>query len=311
MREAVIELKGVVKRFGPLLACDHLDLTLYRGEYVGLLGPNGAGKTTLVEMIEGLQKPDSGEIKIFGKTWSQASKELQGRMGISFQETRFFDKLSVEETLRLFSSLYGGGNERIEKVLGQVALKEKRKTYTVNLSGGQRQRLALGLALLNEPEVLLLDEPTTGLDPNSRRDLWEILQEIRTQGTTLILTTHYMEEAETLCDRILFMDQGKVLADGSLSELLTSMGLTEMIQFELDQPMDKTSLPLELKNLPFELEPGLKKGQVRVEKVIESLPAFLHWIEERGHILKELQSRRMTLDDLFVSMTGRGLTEDD
>ena len=311
MKSAVIELKGVVKKFGDLVASDHLDLTIYQGEYVGLLGPNGAGKTTLVEMIEGVQKPDQGEIRLFGKTWDSHQKELQGRIGLSFQETRFFDKLSVEETLKLFFSLYGKGTEKLEEILAQVRLEEKRKTWTADLSGGQRQRLALGIALLNEPEILLLDEPTTGLDPNSRRDLWEILHQIKAKGTTLILTTHYMEEAENLCDRILFMDQGRFLADGSLSELLSGVGLSEVIHFELDRAADLEQLPPELAHLPFELDEQAVKGKIQVDKVIDVLPDFLKWIEDKGHILRELQSRKMTLDDLFVSMTGRGLQDHD
>lgn len=306
----MIEVESVSKRFGQTWACRDLNLKIEKGEYVGLLGPNGAGKTTLVEMIEGVQRPTNGQIKLFGRTWKQARRELQSRIGLSFQETRFFDKLSVEETLKLFLSLYNQGPERIDSVLETIRLGSKRKTYTVNLSGGQRQRLALGVALLNRPEILLLDEPTTGLDPNSRRDLWEVLQGIKAQGTTLILTTHYMEEAETLCDRILFMDQGEFLADGSMSELLSGMGLSEVIHFELEAPLDLASLPPDLAGLEVSLKPDGKRGEVRVDSVIEVLPRFLAWMEGHGHILKELQSRRMTLDDLFVSMTGRALADE-
>ncbi|MDT8447520.1 MAG: ABC transporter ATP-binding protein [bacterium] len=309
MSAPVIEIQGVTKSFGKTFACQDLNLSIKAGEYVGLLGPNGAGKTTLVEMLEGVQVPDQGEIRLFGKTWAQGRRELQGRIGLSFQETRFFDKLTVVETLKLFLSLYSQSESRLDEVLEMIRLSTKRSTYTVNLSGGQRQRLALGVALLNRPEILMLDEPTTGLDPNSRRDLWEVLKQVKGQGTTLILTTHYMEEAETLCDRIVFMDQGRFLADGSLSELISTLGLTEVIHFELEAPLDPTSLPPELARLEIELEPGGKRGRVRVESVIESLPVFLNWIEDKGHILKELQSRRMTLDDLFVSMTGRALQD--
>jgi len=311
MNAPVIELKGVLKTFGDLVACDNLDLSLYPGEYVGLLGPNGAGKTTLVEMIEGVQQPDQGEIRLFGHTWAENKQQLQSRIGLSFQETRFFDKLSVEETLKLFYSLYGKDTQRLDKVLDQVQLKEKRKTWTQDLSGGQRQRLALAVALLNEPEILLLDEPTTGLDPNSRRDIWQILQEIKPLGTTLILTTHYMEEAEALCDRILFMDQGKILADGSLSDLLKQSGLSEVIHFELDRAFEHLSLPEPLRDLPFELSENQRAGKVAVEQVTQVLPPFLRWIGEQGYGLNELQSRKMTLDDLFVSMTGRRLEDND
>ncbi|OGG95426.1 MAG: ABC transporter ATP-binding protein [Candidatus Lambdaproteobacteria bacterium RIFOXYD12_FULL_49_8] len=307
--EPVIRLQGVTKQFGKLTACDGLNLEIYRGQFVGLLGPNGAGKTTLVEMIEGVQAPDQGFIYLFGTTWKDNRKGLQGRIGLSFQETRFFDKLTTFETLNLFASLYGQPAQRAKDNLELVHLGDKADTWAADLSGGQRQRLALGVALMNDPEILLLDEPTTGLDPNSRRDLWEILKKVKTRGTTLILTTHYMEEAEALCDRILFMDHGKFLADGSLTELLSGMGLTEMIHFELAQPLDKTSLPKELLGLDWHLDETGRQGHIKVESVILSLPLFLDWIEERGHVLKQLQSRRMTLDDLFVSMTGRGLIE--
>jgi len=311
MSSPVIELKGVVKTFGDLVACDNLNLSLNPGEYVGLLGPNGAGKTTLVEMIEGVQQPDKGEIRLFGKSWDTDKRHLQSRIGLSFQETRFFDKLTVKETVKLFCSLYGKDTHRLGEILDQVRLGEKQNTWTQDLSGGQRQRLALAIALLNEPEILLLDEPTTGLDPNSRRDIWEILQQIKPQGTTLILTTHYMEEAEALCDRILFMDHGKILADGSLSNLLKQAGLSEVIHFELDRPFEPSTLPSLLSELPFELQDRRLQGKVLVDSVTEVLPVFLGWVQSQGYELKELQSRKMTLDDLFVSMTGRGLEDND
>ncbi len=198
-----------------------IDLHIFQGQFVALLGPNGAGKTTLVEMIEGIQKPDQGEIYILGKKWKGNEEELRKVIGISLQETRFIDKLTVRETVKLFASFFELGDARGEEIISIVGLEEKKKSYIVNLSGGQRQRLALGIALLNDPKILLLDEPTTGLDPNARREIWAILQGLKERSkTSLILTTHYMEEAEKLCDRIVIIDNGLILKEGTLEELL-------------------------------------------------------------------------------------------
>ncbi len=217
----VIEVKNVFKSFKTVHAVRGVNLTIYPGQFVALLGPNGAGKTTLVEMIEGIQKPDSGEIRILGKPWKGHEKELRQVIGLSLQETRYIEKLTTFETLRLFGSFFGMGKERVEEVLQLVGLEEKRKAYTVNLSGGQRQRLALGIALINHPRILLLDEPTTGLDPNARREIWEILRSLRASSdTSMILTTHYMEEAEQLCEQIIIIDEGEILKEGTMKDLL-------------------------------------------------------------------------------------------
>jgi len=219
--EPVIEVRNVRKSFKEVRAVRGIDLSILKGQFVALLGPNGAGKTTLVEMIEGIQRPDSGEILITGKTWKGHEDELRRIIGLSLQETHFIDKLTVFETLRLFASFFALGRERVEEIIGLIGLDEKRKAYVVNLSGGQRQRLALGIALLNKPAILLLDEPTTGLDPTARREIWSILLKLKdNKGTSMILTTHYMEEAERLCDQIIIIDHGTVLRQGSLPELL-------------------------------------------------------------------------------------------
>ncbi len=219
--EHIVEISGVKKSFKDVHAVKGVGFAIKPGEFVGLLGPNGAGKTTLVEMIEGLQQPDEGEIKIAGKTWKTHESELHQIIGLSLQETRFIDRLSVFETAQLFASFYNLGNGRVNEVIELVGLQEKKKAYVNNLSGGQRQRLALGIALLNKPKVLLLDEPTTGLDPHARREIWMILKQLKEEkNTSLILTTHYMEEAEFLCDRIIMMDHGTILADGPLQQLL-------------------------------------------------------------------------------------------
>lgn len=221
MSESVIEVKNVWKSFKTVQAVKGISLKIPRGQFVALLGPNGAGKTTLVEMIEGIQKPDEGEITIMGKKWKGNEDELHKIIGISLQETIFIDKLRVTETLNLFSSFFKLGTERADEVINLVGLDEKRKSYVVNLSGGQRQRLALGIALINSPSILLLDEPTTGLDPNARREIWEILLRLREKSeTSMILTTHYMEEAEILCSYIIIMDNGCILREGTMEQLL-------------------------------------------------------------------------------------------
>ena len=221
MHDNVIEVRDVWKSFKTVQAVKGISLSIPMGKYIALLGPNGAGKTTLVEMIEGIQKPDKGEITIFGKHWKGNEDELHRIIGLSLQETRFIDKLRVTETLQLFAGFFNLGKKRVEEIISTVGLEEKRKSYVVNLSGGQRQRLALGIALINSPAILLLDEPTTGLDPNARREIWDILQNLKkNSATSMILTTHYMEEAEKLCDYIIIMDNGSILREGTLGQLL-------------------------------------------------------------------------------------------
>ena len=217
----VIEVNNVWKSFKMVQAVKGISLKIPRGQFTALLGPNGAGKTTLVEMIEGIQKPDKGEITITGKHWRGNEDELHRIIGLSLQETRFIDKLRVTETLQLFASFFNLGRERINEIIDIVGLEEKKRSYVVNLSGGQRQRLAIGIALINTPAILLLDEPTTGLDPNARREIWDILHRLkRVSETSMILTTHYMEEAENLCDYIVIMHNGDILREGTLSQLL-------------------------------------------------------------------------------------------
>ncbi len=219
--EIIIEVKNVWKSFKTVQAVRGISLNIPRGQFVALLGPNGAGKTTLVEMIEGIRKPDTGEITIMGKHWKGNEDELHRMIGISLQETRFIDKLRVTETLQLFASFFNLGKERVNEIIKLIGLEEKRRSYVVNLSGGQRQRLALGIAMINTPGILLLDEPTTGLDPNARREVWDILLKLKELSeTSMILTTHYMEEAEKLCDYIVIMDNGIILREGTLPQLL-------------------------------------------------------------------------------------------
>jgi ABC-2 type transport system ATP-binding protein len=217
----VIEVKNVHKSFKAVHAVCGVNLNIHEGQFVALLGPNGAGKTTLVEMVEGIQMPDQGEILIMGKQWRGHEDELQRIIGLSLQETYFIDKLTVKETLRLFASFYDLDSLRVDEIIETVGLKEKQKAHVAHISGGQRQRLALGIALLNQPKILLLDEPTTGLDPNARREIWEILLQLKQKTrASMILTTHYMEEAQQLCDYIIIIDKGKILTEGALAHLL-------------------------------------------------------------------------------------------
>jgi ABC-2 type transport system ATP-binding protein len=303
-----IQIKSVSKSFKELKAVNNLELIINEGEYVALLGPNGAGKTTLIEMIEGIQKPDSGEIEILGMNWKHHERKLHHIIGLSLQETKFVDKITTEETLDLFGSFYGLGKNRTEEILNLVNLQSKRKDFTVNLSGGQRQRLAIGIALLNNPKILLLDEPTTGLDPAARREIWKILEQLRVEkGTTMILTTHYMEEAEVLCERILIMDKGQFIAAGTLAELNAKHGEGDLIEVTFDKDFDMENLHI----------PGIKKinwtekssVQIYVDNIAELLPIIIEEAKNKNVKILSLSSRKMTLDDLFISMTGRHLHE--
>jgi ABC-2 type transport system ATP-binding protein len=306
----LISIQHVTKAFKKTIAVNDLSLEIQAGQFFALLGPNGAGKTTLIEMIEGLQKPDQGKILIDQLDWQHHASKLRKMLGISLQETKLIDKYKVIEILHLFGSFYDLPKSRSCEVLDLVNLKEKQNTYTVNLSGGQRQRLALGIALLNKPPLLLLDEPTTGLDPYARRELWNILLDLKQrENTTLILTTHYMEEAEKLCDRIVIMDQGKILADGTLEKLLSEFDAGEVISAKTDRVPEAS----ELQQIPGVVKTQLDSanGQVTLEvrEIARSLPVFLDLLKQEQIHLESLQSRKKTLDDLFIAMTGRRLNE--
>lgn len=308
--ENVIEVKNVWKSFKTVQAVKGVDLKIPKGQFVALLGPNGAGKTTLVEMIEGIQKPDKGEITIMGKKWKGNEDEIHRMIGISLQETRFIDKLRVSETLQLFAAFFNLGKERVNEIIAIVGLEEKRKSYVVNLSGGQRQRLALGISLINSPAILLLDEPTTGLDPNARREIWEILEKLKVGSqTSMILTTHYMEEAENLCDYIIIMDQGKILREGTINQLLDEESNEKVIEFTSENgflPEDISSA-----DLPFTIrrEPSGDKGFVTLGNFENDLPLFMTYLKSKNIGLRNMECRRKTLDDLFVSLTGRKINE--
>jgi ABC-2 type transport system ATP-binding protein len=309
-KQPVIQIQNVHKYFKDVRAVDGLDLNIREGEFLALLGPNGAGKTTLVEMVEGLQKQDSGEIRIMGFPWKGHEVYLRSQLGISLQETRFIDKLRTREILELFASFHRIDGSRVDQVIEMIRLKDKSRAFTVNLSGGQRQRLALGIALLNEPSILLLDEPTTGLDPNSRHEIWDILMEFKkNQLTTMILTTHYMEEASFLCDRIVIMDQGKIIAQGGLDELLSQNQSDEIIEFFPNGDPGK----LGIEHMPwlkkYSFDSGRNKVTLFVTRILTALPDIMKQSESRGIGLGSLTCRTMTLDDLFISLTGRRLVE--
>ncbi len=306
----MIKVNNLHKHFKALKAVNGINLQIGKGEYVALLGPNGAGKTTLVEMIEGIQFPTSGEILIKDRTWKKNEDELHHIIGLSLQETVFMDKVTVQETLELFASFYKLGKPRIAEILDMVNLTGKRSAYVVNLSGGQKQRLALGIALLNNPEILLLDEPTTGLDPGARREIWDILMALKKEhNTTLILTTHYMEEASYLCDKIVIMDKGEILAEGSLESLLAEHKKGEVISFEANEVLEESELPESDLIIKKIFTAGSNKGEVIVEDIVNYLPGFLNFIKSKGLTLTSLECRKMTLDDLFIAMTGRHLDQ--
>ncbi len=285
-------------------------MQINRGQFVALLGPNGAGKTTLVEMIEGIQKPDRGTIRIMGQIWAGHEDKLHGIIGLCLQETRWIEKLTVRETLKLFASFYGLGNHRVLEIMHLVGLEEKHRSYVVNLSGGQRQRLAIGIALINDPKILLLDEPTTGLDPNARREIWRILRDLKTVAqTSLILTTHYMEEAEQLCDYIIIIDRGKILKEGTTSQLLEDDAGGKIIEFTLDEPLLEFPDPVLTGEMQITWDAERRKGMVVLGRVDHELPAFLAYLTRHNLRLRNLECRRKTLDDLFIAMTGRRLDE--
>jgi ABC-2 type transport system ATP-binding protein len=304
-----IRVAGVRKAFKDVVAVAGVSLDVPAGQYLALLGPNGAGKTTLVEMIEGIQAPDAGDIAILGKTWKNSAAWLRQRIGLALQETRFVDKLTTRETLDLFGSFYGQGRGATQAVLEEIRLEEKQNSFVVNLSGGQRQRLALGVAIISRPEVLLLDEPTMGLDPNSRQEVWEILRALKPQGTTLVLTTHYMEEAEALCDRIVIMHQGRFLAEGTLPELLARHGGGEILEFHTThRPPDGA-----FKTLPgfLDLAWSESEGAVRlhVQEASRALAQLFDEAKALGAPVEQLQYRRKNLNDIFIALTGRHLHE--
>jgi len=301
-----------MKRFDDVVAVAGLDLTVGAGECFGLLGPNGAGKTTTIEILEGLTPPDSGDVEILGMRWQDGApgRALRERLGIQLQETQLADKLTVSEVLGLFRSFYRQSHT-VEEVLALVALEEKRKARVVTLSGGQKQRLAVACALVSKPELLFLDEPTTGLDPQSRRQLWEIIRRFRADGGTVLLTTHYMEEAERLCDRVAIMDHGKIIAQGTPKELIASLGADHVVDFALSEGGIADDLLEVLRQMGgvTAVRTGPDGVSLTVVELHRALPALLALLKDRGVELSLLTTHHASLDDVFVALTGRQLRD--
>jgi ABC-2 type transport system ATP-binding protein len=295
----------------PVQAVRGVDLEVQIGECFGLLGPNGAGKTTTLEIVEGLLDPTAGEVEVLGLRWGRDDVAIRRRMGISLQETRLSDKLTVRETIALFRSFYQSGIPP-DEAIARVALQEKARTYVEKLSGGQRQRLAVACALVGDPELLFLDEPTTGLDPQSRRQLWDVIRGLRDRGRTVVITTHYMDEAERLCDRVAVIDHGQVIALGTPRELITQLGGEHVVEFTLAPNGVPALTPDELMSLPTVRTVRGQAGgyQLTVGEPHQTLPALLDFVRGTGRTLAGVTTRTATLEDVFVSLTGRHLRDD-
>jgi ABC-2 type transport system ATP-binding protein len=302
---------GLRKAYSDVVAVDGLDLEVRAGECFGLLGPNGAGKTTTIEICEGLLSPDAGTVELLGMRWENDAAELRQRLGVQLQETQLSEKLTVDETVRLFRSFYRRGPS-VAEVIAMVQLEEKRSSRVGGLSGGQKQRLAMACALVGDPDLLFLDEPTTGLDPQARRQLWELIERFKTEGRTIILTTHYMDEAERLSDRVAIMDHGKVIALGSPRELIASIGAEHMVAFAMD---GGGAAPLNLASL--ERLDGVSVArcenggyELQVRELHRAVAALFEETARRGIVVTDLRTHSATLEDVFVSLTGRHLRDE-
>jgi ABC-2 type transport system ATP-binding protein len=295
---------------GKVEAVRGLNIQIEAGECFGLLGPNGAGKTTTIEILEGLLQPTSGEVSIFGRTWNTDAREMREWLGISLQETRLSEKLTVRETVNLFASFYREPRDSKE-VLEQLQLTEKADAWVGKLSGGQRQRLAVATALVCNPKILFLDEPTTGLDPQSRRQLWDIIRAFQRDGGTVLLTTHYMDEAERLCDRLAIVDHGQIIAEGSPSDLIERLGGHHVVEFSVSGGSDGASLQA-WNGLPSVESVREDEGLValNVKQPHLTIPALLDAIDKQGSQLQHLTTRQASLEDVFVRLTGRHLREE-
>lgn len=302
-------LRGLRKAFADVLAVDGLDLEVTRGECFGLLGPNGAGKTTTIEICEGLTAPDSGTVQLLGRNWANDEEELRQRIGIQLQETQFPEKLTVAETLRLFRSFFRRGIV-LDESIKTAQLEEKRDARVGTLSGGQKQRLAMACALVGDPELLFLDEPTTGLDPQARRNLWDLVDGLKQAGRTIILTTHYMDEAERLCDRVAIMDHGRIISLGSPQQLIASVGGEHIVEFAItgDGLVDASVLTAITGVQSHRVDAGLH--QLSVRELHTAVPLIFDTLHRQGLHLSEFRTHSATLEDVFVGLTGRNLRDE-
>jgi len=301
-----LRIRGLRKAFPKVIAVDGLDLEVARGEVFGLLGPNGAGKTTTLEIIEGLTVADSGTIEILGLTWENHGQEIRSRIGVQLQSTSLFNKITPREALDLYGSYYPKRRSTSE-LLALVQLEEKADAYHITLSGGQQQRLALALALVNDPEMVFLDEPTTGLDPQARRSLWDVVRRMKGEGRTVVLTTHYMDEAEALCDRLAIMDRGQVIATGTPASLISDLAMPSVVEltFEGTAP-DPSAFAARLGQA---VEPRADLWEIRTPDPKALLPRLLESAEAGAIPFQQVHIRRATLEDVFLQRTGRSLRE--
>jgi ABC-2 type transport system ATP-binding protein len=306
-------LRGLRKSFGNVVAVDGLDLEVTRGECFGLLGPNGAGKTTTIEICEGLTAPDEGTVELLGLNWATGEHLLRQRIGIQLQETQFPDKLTVDETLRLFRSFFRRGVP-VEDSIRTAQLEDKRHARVGTLSGGQKQRLAMACALVGDPELLFLDEPTTGLDPQARRHLWDLVDGLKQAGRTIILTTHYMDEAERLCDRVAIMDHGRIIALDSPQQLIASVGGEHIVEFAItgndggNGVVDAALLTAIEGVQSHRVDAGVH--QLSVRELHTAVPSIFATLTAHGLQLSEFRTHSATLEDVFVGLTGRNLRDE-
>ena len=300
---------GVKKRYGTVIAVDGLDLKVLRGECFGLLGPNGAGKTTTIEILEGLLHADEGDVTVLGLRWATDGGALRARLGIQLQETQLADKLTVAETLRLFRSFYPSG-PTVEELLETVELVSKKESWVSKLSGGQKQRLSVACALAGRPELLFLDEPTTGLDPQSRRQLWQVLEKFRAGGGTILITTHYMDEAHAVCDRVGIMDQGRLIALGTPRELVLSLGAEHVVEFALGDGHEIDAALLAALPGVRDVRRDEKHLHLSTSELHLTVPALLDLLNRRQATLSQLGTHSATLEDVFVTLTGKHLRDE-
>jgi len=306
MSELALEIIGLRKAFPKVVAVDGVDLEVRRGEVFGLLGPNGAGKTTTLEMVEGLQQPDAGEIRVLGLDWKRHAQEIRTRIGVQLQATSLFNKITPREALNLLGGYYPK-RRGTDELLDLVQLQEKADAYHITLSGGQMQRLALALALVNDPEIVFLDEPTTGLDPQARRGLWDVVRKMKAEGRTVVLTTHYMDEAEALCDRLAIVDHGKVIARGTPRSLISDLGLPSVMELSFENEMPDVAPFASRLGMAVESRDG--HWEIPADDPKAMLPRLLEAAEAIGLPYQQVHIRRATLEDVFLQRTGRSLRD--